>query len=54
VSDQKGCGHGKSFKVPCLECGLLWHRDLLAISEQNAQRHRAAIAKLEMERETKA
>ena len=43
---KKTCGHGKTFSQQCAECELIWHRDMLAIAESNAERHRKAIAKI--------
>lgn len=40
------CHHGKTWAEECIECDLQWHRDMLAIAEQSAAKHRAAIDRL--------
>ncbi len=41
------CGHGISYDAECIECGLLWERDVLARLEARVIATRAAIKKLE-------
>jgi len=47
MSDRKGCGHGKLFTEPCIECQLISAREGLKWAQENVERYSCRIAELE-------
>lgn len=39
-----GCGHGKTWNEPCIECSLHWYREGLAAAERRVAEYKARIA----------
>jgi hypothetical protein len=46
----RGCGHGKTFAEPCIDCQLVLAREGLAWATQSVDRYSKLIAELEVEK----